>query len=310
MKKNNIIKIVVLVLLLCVFLNPGLIPFFDDSTKTAISSQLKSNFGAILGGNSVSALSWPNIITALAIVTLLWLISTVICMILQKAFMKGGRKETVAGLMISIVKYAAVLIAVVWVLGIFGVNLAGIFASLGILSLIVGFGAQSLIEDTITGIFIIFEGHYNVGDIIILDDFRGEVKKIGVRTTVIEDTGHNLKIVNNSDIRNIQNRSTNMSLAVCDVGTSYDADIKKLEEIIIPALPQMYENNKNVFANVPVYQGVQELADSAVVLRITVDCKESDYFIARRRLNREIKILFDEKGIEIPFNQLVIHPAK
>ena len=203
MKKNGIIKIVLLAAILLLLLNPAIIPFFDASTKAAISSQLRSNFGALAGSNSASVLSWPNIITALVVIILMWLVATVICRVLQKTCMKGGRKETVGGLMMSITKYAAVLITVVWVLGIFGVNLAGIFASLGILSLIVGFGAQSLIEDTITGIFIIFEGHYNVGDIIILDDFRGEVKKIGVRTTVIEDTGHNLKIVNNSDIRNI-----------------------------------------------------------------------------------------------------------
>lgn len=310
MKKNGIIKIVLLAAILLLLLNPAIIPFFDASTKAAISSQLRSNFGALAGSNSASVLSWPNIITALVVIILMWLVATVICRILQKTCMKGGRKETVGGLMMSITKYAAVLITVVWVLGIFGVNLAGIFASLGILSLIVGFGAQSLIEDTITGIFIIFEGHYNVGDIIILDDFRGEVKKIGVRTTVIEDTGHNLKIVNNSDIRNIQNRSKNLSLAVCDVGTSYDADIRKLEEIIIPALPAMYENNKDVFSAAPQYKGVQELGDSAVVLRITVDCNESNYFVAKRRLNREIKILFDEKGVEIPFNQVVVHPGK
>lgn len=210
----------------------------------------------------------------------------------------------------SVVKVMAVIIAVVWILYVAGVNIMGIFASPGIATLIIGFSAQSLIEDTITGIFIILEGQYNIGDVIVVDDFRGTAVNINMRTTTIRDLSNNLKIINNSNIRNIQNRSREMSVVVCDVGTSYGADVRDLEKIIVPALQDIYDRNIDVFAAVPVYAGVQEFASSSVVLRIAVDVKEENYFAARRRLNREIKILFDENHIEIPFDQLDVHTIR
>ena len=91
------------------------------------------------------------------------------------------------------------------------------------------------------------------------------------------------------------------------MGTSYDADIRQIEAVIKGSLEKMYENNKDLFEAVPVYYGVQRLADSCVVVRVGVNVKEENFFAAQRRLNREIKILFDENGIEIPFNQLVVH---
>ncbi|MGI5976932.1 MAG: hypothetical protein ACOX68_04455, partial [Candidatus Limivicinus sp.] len=111
----------------------------------------------------------------------------------------------------------------------------------------------------------------------------------------------------NSNIRNIQNRSRKSSVVVCDVGTSYGDDVRKLEKIIIPALPKMYIRNADVFLDEPAYYGVQDLGESSVVLRVCVDVKEENFFIARRRLNREMKILFDDNNIVIPFNQLDIH---
>ena len=188
-------------------------------------------------------------------------------------------------------------------------NVAGIFASLGIASLIVGFGAQSLIEDMISGVFIIFEGQYHVGDIIVLDEFRGCVRNIGIRTTSIEDDGGNFKIVNNSDIRNLQNRSINRSIATTELSISYDADIPTVENVILEALPEMFERNQDVWLSVPRYIGVDSLGESSVVLKFIVEVNEQNFFNARRRLNRELKILMDKNNIEIPFNQIVVHQA-
>ena len=181
---------------------------------------------------------------------------------------------------------------------------------MGVASLIIGFGAQSLIEDAVTGIFIIFEGQYQVGDIIVLDDFRGTVKSIGIRTTSIEDAGGNLKIVNNSDIRNLQQRSRATSVAVCDVSISYDADLQQVEDILVQALPDIYEKHQDLFLSLPCYAGVEALADSAVVLRFIVEVSEENFFSGRRALTRELKLLMDQNNIEIPFPQMVVHTGK
>ena len=146
-----------------------------------------------------------------------------------------------------------------------------------------------------------------VGDIIVLDEFRGTVRNIGIRTTVIEDAGGNQKIVNNSDIRNLQNRSHNISVAVADIGICYEDRIEDVEKILIPALQDIYERNKNIYLAPPRYAGVEALADSAVVLRVVADVTEENIFVGRRTLNRELKILFDNNNIEIPFPQVVVH---
>lgn len=220
---------------------------------------------------------------------------------------KETRARTVCSLTRSILSYAAVLLSVYFGLRALGVDMTASLASVGVVTLIIGFGAQSLIEDVLTGIFLIAEGRYNVGDILVLDDFRGKVVDISVRTTTIEDAGGNHKIINNSEIRNFQNRSQKTSLAVSTVSVGYDADLRAVEAVIADALPAIFEENRSVFLDVPQYIGVEELGESGVVLKFIVSATEENVFAARRALNRSLKLLFDEKGIDIPYPQLTVH---
>ena len=220
---------------------------------------------------------------------------------------KQTRARTVCSLTRSILSYAAVLLSVYFGLRALGVDVTASLASVGVVTLIIGFGAQSLIEDVLTGIFLIAEGRYNVGDILVLDDFRGKVVDISVRTTTLEDAGGNHKIINNSEIRNFQNRSQKTSLAVSTVSVGYDADLRAVEAVIADALPAMFEENRAVFLDVPQYIGVEELGESGVVLKFIVSATEENVFAARRALNRSLKLLFDEKGIDIPYPQLTVH---
>lgn len=308
-KSNGIIKTVVLAVLLIALLNPEMNPLLSEGVKNATVSQLQSTFGMLVGGTS-GLFAPAKIMTVLAVIIFMWLAVSIVCFALEKISAGKRRSETVAGLTISVIKVVGAVITVVWVLSVVGVDIGTIFASLGIMSLIIGFGVQSLIEDCVTGLFIIFEGIYNIGDIIVLDTFRGTVEKITLRTTTIKDSGGNLKVINNSDIRNVQNRSAIESLAVCDIGITYEADIREVEKLVLPELPRLYEENKDLFLGVPKYSGVQLLDASAVVLRFNVPTTEANFFPATRRLNRELKCLFDDKGIEIPYNQIVVHQAK
>ena len=215
---------------------------------------------------------------------------------------KETRARTVCSLARSILSYTAVLLSVFFGLRALGVDVTASLASVGVVTLIIGFGAQSL-----TGIFLIAEGRYNVGDILVLDDFRGKVVDISVRTTTLEDAGGNHKIINNSEIRNFQNRSQKTSVAVSTISISYEADLRAVEAVIADALPAMYAENRAVFLDVPQYIGVDELAESGVVLKFIVSATEENIFPARRALNRSLKLLFDEKGIDIPYPQLTVH---
>ncbi len=302
--KTVIFALVSLVLII-LLLNPEWLPV-SDTTASSIR-ELESQHMLIQGNGQITLAHIATLVLCLCIV---WLCYTVIKLILRAIGWKDDRSYTIANLLCGVLKYLAVIVAIVWGLGILGVNMTAVLAGVGLLGLILGFGAQSLIEDIITGIFIIFEGQYGVGDVIILDDFRGVVRSIGVRTTVIQDLGGNLKIVNNSDIRNLQNRSRAPSVALCDVSVSYETDLKRLETMLAEELPKMYEKDKKYYLAAPKYLGVESLGDSGVNLRFSVSVKEKNVFDARRRLNRDIRVLFQEKGVEIPFPQVVVHRAE
>ncbi len=308
MKKKNsagtYVGIVLVAILALLLANPGWLPI-SDSLKTAVEETEKSH---LLFQNDLHT-TLAQLITLVLALALVWLIYQVLKLILQLVGKRGGRAQTVTNLISGLMKYVAVIAAVVWGLSILGVNATAVLAGVGIVGLILGFGAQSLIEDIITGAFIIFENQYSVGDIIILDDFRGTVRSIGVRTTVIEDAGGNLKVVNNSDIRNFQNRSRNNSVALCLVSVAYSTDLRKLEALLKEALPKLKEEHPDLYLTAPRYLGVDALADSGVNLKFAVDVTEQNVFGAQRMLARDLKILFDEKGVEIPFPQVVVHQA-
>jgi small conductance mechanosensitive channel len=140
-----------------------------------------------------------------------------------------------------------------------------------------------------------------VGDIIVLDDFRGTVLRIGVRTTVIQDSGGSVKIINNSDIRTLQNRSLDLSLAICDIGIAYDQDILAVETLLSESLPRLRDAFPGLMVEAPACIGVQRFEGPAVILRIVAKVKEVDVYDVQRILNRELKLLFDANGVKSPF---------
>ena len=252
-------------------------------------------------------LSVPNLVNVVSAIAIVMIVSNIVIAVLDIFRNKKGRTGTLATVFTSLVKYASVLILFCWVLTIIGVNVSTIFASVGILALILGFGAESLVADIVTGVFVLFENQYNVGDIIEVDGFRGKVKEIGIRTISIEDTGSNIKIINNSDLKNIVNRSNQRSVAVCDVGVSYDTDLEELEKKLEQILSAIKNKHSDIFVDRVEFAGVEALADSGVVLRFIADVKEEDFFRGRRLLNKEIKIAFDKANITIPYPQVDVH---
>ena len=299
---KTLVGTIIAVLLIVLLLNPQWLPL-SEATRESVRELEKTFFLIERSGRITLA----HILTLLLMIAVLWIVNTAVRAIIRYFGQKGRRAETVANMFAGAFNYLIVIIGVVWGLAILGVNATAVLAGVGIIGLILGFGAQSLIEDVITGLFIIFEGKYSIGDIIVLDDFRGIVRDIGVRTTTIEDAGYNLKVVNNSDIRNFQNRSRNTSLAVCECSVAYETDLRALEKMLNESLSDMYLARKDLYLGAPRYLGVQELADSGIVLKFVADVKEEDIFAAQRALNRDIRVLFADKGVEIPFPQVVVH---
>ena len=207
---------------------------------------------------------------------------------------KNNRARTLISLAKNMLRYVVILASVCVILTIFNVDIVTILAGLGILALIIGFGAESLIADIVTGMFILIDNQYNVGDIIEVDGFRGTVTEINVRATVLTDVGGNVKIINNSDMKNILNRSNNTSKSVAEFPIPYETNLEELESKLPALLERIYADNQPLMRDVPAYLGVDRLDDSAVVLKFVVEVH--DLFIGMRKL-----------GVEVPFPQLDLH---
>ena len=234
-------------------------------------------------------------------------VTVLVCFVLGLIHPKSHRARTILTLLNSLLRYAAALLILCWGLSILGVDVSVIVASVGVVALVVGFGVESLIADVVTGTFILFENQYNVGDIVEVGGFRGTVKSIGIRTTSIEDAGGNVKIINNSEMKNILNRSDHASRAVCDIDIPYETDLEALEERIPALLEEIYRQNAGILKSVPAYLGVEKLGASSVVLRFVAEVAEKDLFAAGRVLNRSLWLGLRRLGVECPFQQLDVH---
>lgn len=309
-KVGQVIAWIVIFLLFLVITNPSMLFFLPEETRGELQGTWMRIFGDVTKISDTFQFNWATIFQVIAIILMMIVLTTVISFILDHVHPKSPKAKSAVTLFRSAIKYITFIVGFFWCLGALGVNLSTIFASVGIVALIIGFGAQSLVEDLVTGIFLVFEDQFNVGDIIEVNGFRGTVESIGIRTTAIKDVGNNVKIINNSDLRNILNRSTADSFAVTTVSVSYSTDLEKAEKVIAELLPKIREKYPDIFVAVPKYSGVQELADSGVILKFVAEVREQNVFSAPRILNRELKIGFDKAGIEIPFNQIVVHQAK
>ncbi len=248
----------------------------------------------------------PAMLMTIQIIAIAWVVSLIVRFLLTKIWARTSRAKTIAKLLSSFAKYLIAIIAIMMILNAWGVDTTTLLASAGILSLIIGLGAQSLISDIIAGVFIVFEGEFEVGDIVIIDGWRGTVDEIGIRTTKIIDWQGNIKIVNNSAIASIINQSKELSITTCVVGIDYRESIPKVElliknniERIRAAIPEIVEG--------PYYKGIDSLADSSVNLLFIATVKESNYYVVQRALNREIKMIFDENNVSIPFPQVTVN---
>lgn len=312
-KMPPLLKVVVILLVLVLFVfavNPTLIPFTSDAFKENVGNVWSNLFGDVGSAFDIFSFNWVRVFQLVAMILFIILLSSVIAWILSIVKPKTARGRTAITFIKSILNYFYYIAGILWGLAILGVNVSAIFAGVGVLVLAISFGAESLIEDVITGLFIAFDGQFNVGDIIEIGGFRGTVEQIGVRSTYIKDPGGNIQIINNSDIRKVLNRSSATSMAVCDVSISYAANLEEVEKVLVALLPGIKTDYSDVFITEPRYVGVQDLGASGIVLRIVAEVNEKDIFSAPRIMRREIKIGFDKAGVEIPFTQIVIHQAK
>ena len=297
------IGIIAIVLFISVFAG-------DLFPGTQFALMVERTFGQFFNLTGAIEGSFLLVVESIAIAVFIWTLIQISTWFFRLFTDKGKEPSMGIALAQSAVKYLLYVIGGVMIMTAWGVDPTAILAAAGLVGIAISFGAQAVIQDIISGIFILIDKPYSVGDIVYVQGFRGLVVKMTLRNTQFKDmVSNDIKIFHNSDIRDVVNTSVMMSTAVAEIGISYNIDIRDVEKIIEEHLPKMKEAIPAIIEG-PIYLGITSFGDSSVNLKFIARTNESDKFSVSRLMNRELKILFDERKIEIPFPQVVLSEYK
>lgn len=219
------------------------------------------------------------------------------------------RENTLLKLLENILVYVVYFAAIIAILSAFSIDITGILAGAGVLGLAVGFGAQSLVKDVISGFFIIFEDQFAVGDYVQIGAALGTIQEIGLRTTKLSAYGGEIYIIPNGNITEVVNYSINNSLAIVDIRIAYETDIQRAEELIEQFLDSLTVGYDELISK-PTLIGVQDLAASEIVLRVTAETQPVMQWAFARKFRKDLKLFLDQNDIEIPYPRLITYERK
>lgn len=207
----------------------------------------------------------------------------------------------------SILIWTIVAINIVVIFGLYD-RFSPLFASAGIAGIALGFGAQSLVRDFLSGIFMILEDQYGVGDIIDVGEATGTVEMVGLRVTRLRDLEGVVWYVRNGELMRVGNHSQGWARAVLDVGIGYHNDVEHAEEVMLEVAEELAADDAwgELILEKPDVWGVENLGDNSVMLRLVVKTKPLEQWKVARELRARIKERFDEEGVEIPFPQQTV----
>ena len=218
------------------------------------------------------------------------------------------RAKTLGVLFKSIASAVIGVVTIMMLLGEFDINLGPLIAGAGIVGVAIGFGSQALVGDLLSGIFMLIEDQYGVGDVIDAGDATGTVESVGLRTTRIRDVRGTLWHIPNGEIRRVGNMSQVWARAILDIDVAYDTDLDLAMETIKTVADGLWEEQleEATIVEEPVISGVQNFGADAVTIRLSVRTEPSEQWSTGRVLRKRIKEAFDEAGIEIPFPQRTV----
>ena len=220
-----------------------------------------------------------------------------------------SREETLLALLKNAATIVIIVFSAMFILSEVGVNIAPLIASAGVFGLAIGFGAQKMVQDIITGVFIQFENAMNVGDVVSLNGTTGVVEKLTIRSVSLRDVEGCFHIVPFSSVDMVSNFTKDFAFFVADMGIAYREDVSEAKLAMhdaFDALKQDTDHAPNILAPLQWF-GLQALADSAVVLRARIKCAPGTQWATGRAYNEICKRIFDERGIEIPFPHQTIY---
>ncbi len=221
---------------------------------------------------------------------------------------RAQRAMTIGSVLKSVITIVLIAVFATMMLSEVGVNIAPIIASAGIIGIALGFGAQSLVKDFLSGLFMIFEDQYGVGDVVDVGEATGTIEAVTLRVTRLRDLNGTVWYVPNGEILRVGNMSQNWSRAVVDVSVGYGEDLARVTRVLTEVAHDLWEDEdfSDLIIEEPEITGVEMLAADSVNLRVLIKTRPMEQWAVAREMRQRIKARFDHEGIEIPFAQRVV----
>lgn len=225
---------------------------------------------------------------------------------------KKKREDTLVRIFTGAVKISIIAIASIMILSEVGLEIGPILAGAGIVGLAVGFGGQYLIKDLFSGLFMILENQYRVGDVVNFDGTGGVVEDISLRKTTLRDLDGTVHHISHGSINRVANLTKTFSRVNFNIRVSYSSDLEHVIAVVNRTGIELAEdpNWKEFVIKAPQFLRVDDFADSAIIIKILGDTQPIKQWDVTGELRKRLKIAFDKEGIEIPFPQVVVHSAK
>ena len=220
----------------------------------------------------------------------------------------AARAQTIGLVLRSVASVVIWTVALVTILGEIGINLGPIIASAGIVGIALGFGAQSLVKDFLSGIFMLIEDQYGVGDVVDVGEATGTIEAVTLRTTRMRDVNGVVWHVPNGNILRVGNFSQQWARALLDVSVAYDTDVELAQRVIKEVADRVWQDEDwaGQILEEPEVWGVEQFGPDALVIRLVVKTQPSQQWKVLRELRARLKAAFDDAGIEIPFPQRTV----
>lgn len=221
------------------------------------------------------------------------------------------RAKTINTVTTSLTKYFVFFIVFCHILTLWGVNINSILALGSVITVAIGLGAQNIIQDIISGVFILAEDQFGVGDIISIESCSGTVESIGIKNTVIRNADGNTYIIPNGQIKIITNMSKGFNRAVVYAEVAYEENIDRVLGVLKDEMQLIYkEGSVEGLLGIPQVLGIEEFGENGIKIKIIADSEINFNWQIERELRRYIKNRFDKEGINIPYPQRVVHIQK
>jgi moderate conductance mechanosensitive channel len=218
------------------------------------------------------------------------------------------RAETMGAVLKSVASFAIIVIVVIMALSELSVNVGPLIAGAGIVGIALGFGAQSLVSDFLSGLFMLFEDQYGIGDVVDLGDASGTVEAVTLRVTRLRDVNGTVWYIRNGEIRRVGNQSQNWARSVLDVNVGYGEDLSRVRQVLEEACHELYDDAdwRGKVMEEPEVWGVERMEADGIAVRVAIKTAPLEQWAVSRELRERIKARFDREGIEIPFPQRVV----